>query len=224
MSKRCSKCNIIKNISCFYKDVTKNDKLGSNCKDCVKKSRRDKYSLNKEKMINKSMVYYNNNKEEVKKRKRKYYLKNREDILNNRKRYYVVNKTSIRERHATYQRERRSKDPIFKLKHNISSLIRISIGSKGFRKKTKTMSILGCDYEELMKHLNSNPYGLLFGDKGVDLDHIIPISSASTEEEVLFLNHYSNLQLLPSYYNRYIKKDEKFNRCHFEEWFNKNYK
>jgi hypothetical protein len=42
---------------------------------------------------------------------------------------------------------------------------------------------------------------------GWDIDHIIPISSAKTEEDVIRLNHYTNLQPLCSYTNRYIKKD-----------------
>jgi hypothetical protein len=38
-----------------------------------------------------------------------------------------------------------------------------------------------------------------------DIDHIIPLSTAKTEEEILKLNHYTNLQPLCSYTNRYIK-------------------
>ena len=40
-----------------------------------------------------------------------------------------------------------------------------------------------------------------------DIDHMIPISSAKTEEELIKLNHYTNLQPLCSYVNRFIKKD-----------------
>ena len=42
---------------------------------------------------------------------------------------------------------------------------------------------------------------------GWDIDHIIPISSAKTEDDILKLNHYTNLQPLCSYINRYIKRD-----------------
>lgn len=42
-------------------------------------------------------------------------------------------------------------------------------------------------------------------DYGWDLDHITPISSAKTENEIIRLNHYTNFQPLCSYTNRYIK-------------------
>ncbi|MDA3780009.1 MAG: hypothetical protein PF487_07320 [Bacteroidales bacterium] len=38
-----------------------------------------------------------------------------------------------------------------------------------------------------------------------DIDHIIPMTTAKTEEDVLRLNNYTNLQPLCSYNNRYIK-------------------
>jgi hypothetical protein len=44
-----------------------------------------------------------------------------------------------------------------------------------------------------------------------DLDHIIPISSAKTKEDLIKLNHYTNLQPLCSCYNRYIKRDSNLN-------------
>jgi hypothetical protein len=40
---------------------------------------------------------------------------------------------------------------------------------------------------------------------GWDIDHIIPLSLAKTEEEIIKLNHYTNLQPLCGYTNRYIK-------------------
>ena len=43
---------------------------------------------------------------------------------------------------------------------------------------------------------------------GWDLDHIIPISSAITIEDVINLNHHTNLQPLCSYTNRYVKRNK----------------
>lgn len=41
---------------------------------------------------------------------------------------------------------------------------------------------------------------------GWEIDHIIPISSAKTIEDIIKLNHFSNLQLLDSYINRKFKR------------------
>jgi hypothetical protein len=43
---------------------------------------------------------------------------------------------------------------------------------------------------------------------GWDIDHIIPLSSADIEEDIIRLNHYTNLQPLCSKVNREIKKDK----------------
>jgi hypothetical protein len=53
-------------------------------------------------------------------------------------------------------------------------------------------------------------YGKYNGSEkfGWDVDHIIPKSSATTEEELLKLNHFSNLQPLCSYINRDVKKNK----------------
>lgn len=42
---------------------------------------------------------------------------------------------------------------------------------------------------------------------GWDLDHIIPLSSAKCEDDVIRLNHYTNIRPLCSHYNRDIKRN-----------------
>jgi len=57
--------------------------------------------------------------------------------------------------------------------------------------------------------MNWDNHGLYNGkfNYGWDIDHIIPISSGKTEEDIFRLNHYTNLQPLCSKVNRDIKKD-----------------
>ena len=74
------------------------------------------------------------------------------------------------------------------------------------------------DVEDFKKYLESkfepwmswDNYGLYngIGNYGWDLDHIIPISSAITENDVIKLNHYTNLQPLCSFINRNVKKNK----------------
>jgi hypothetical protein len=53
-------------------------------------------------------------------------------------------------------------------------------------------------------------YGLYNGELnyGWDIDHIIPLSSGKTEDDLINLNHYTNLQPLCSKINRDIKKNK----------------
>ena len=92
-----------------------------------------------------------------------------------------------------------------------------SVKRNGYSKKTKTHQILGCSFEEFRDHIekqfepwmNWGNHGKYNGQPnfGWDFDHIIPHSSAVTEEEVIKLNHYTNLQPLCSHINRDIKRD-----------------
>ena len=80
------------------------------------------------------------------------------------------------------------------------------------------MNNLGCSLEELKVYIESkfepwmswDNYGKYNGELnyGWDIDHITPISKANTEEDVIKLNHYSNLQPLCSRVNRDIKRDK----------------
>jgi hypothetical protein len=137
--------------------------------------------------------------------KRQKSIKDREDI-EFRKREYLQKKARLKT------------DPLFKLTCNIRSLISSSI-KRGYSKKSKkTTEILGCNFEEFKTYIESKfetwmsweKYGRYNGELnyGWDIDHIIPISSAKTEEDVINLNHYTNFQPLCGYTNRYIKRDK----------------
>jgi hypothetical protein len=119
------------------------------------------------------------------------------------------------------QKTRRYKtDSLFKLTCAIRSNIKayiIRVQPTRQNKKAKTPVILGCNYFQFREHIEKqfsagmtwDNYGLYNGELnyGWDIDHIIPLSSAKTEEDILRLNHHQNLQPLCSKVNRYIKKD-----------------
>jgi hypothetical protein len=161
------------------------------------------------KIINKSEKYKEyclSNKERLKEAKRLYRISNKEKISKYNK-YYI----------GTYEKKRKESDPIFKLKCNLRTMISNSLKKKGYIKVSKSNAILGCSFIKFKEHLESNfqswmswdNYGKYNGELnyGWDIDHIIPLSSAITENDVIKLNHYTNLQPLCSYTNRVIKKD-----------------
>jgi len=170
-------------------------------------------NLEYRKKTNYDAKYYEKNSELIKNKRKNFYIRNKEKICLRQKNYTQNNILKIQ----TYYKNKELTSPIFKLKKNIRSLIRNSFYYRNFNKKSKTVEILGCSYEEFKIYLESKfeswmsweNRGWYNGEHnyGWDIDHIIPLDTAITEEDVIRLNHYTNLQPLCSYINRVIKKN-----------------
>jgi len=172
------------------------------------------YRIEKSESIRLSKIK-NKDINKIKIRSREYYLKNK-DILNEKSKLYQQrNKESLRNKNRLRNTKRRNNEPVFKLKCNIRRLIQLSLKSKGYTKDSKTFEILGCDVIKFKEYLESkfdhwmtwDNKGLYNGsfDYGWDLDHIIPLKTALTKEDVIKLNHYTNFQPLCGKLNREIK-------------------
>ena len=210
--KLCKKCLASKDISQFGIDKSKKDKLTIYCKDCLKQIREEnkgKYSFDKE--------YYKNVNQERKDYLKSYYQENKEKIKLNKKEYQENNKEKLKEYRREYKKTKKQNDKLFKLKLDVSKLILQTLKNNGYSKNTKTYDILGCSFEDFKLHLESQFESWMNWDNkgkyngelnyGWDIDHVIPVSSAKTQEEIIKLNHYTNLQPLCSYTNRVIKRD-----------------
>jgi hypothetical protein len=180
--------------------------------------RAKKYYIENKEIINiKNNEYRKNNEEKIKIIKQNHYLINKEEYNLRAKKYYAENKESIKHKNNEYQKNRRLSDPLYKLKGRIRNIVYKSIKNNGFTKSCKTYEILGCSFEDLKKHIESKfedwmnwgNYGLYNGSEGYgwDIDHITPLTSATTEDDIFKLNHHTNLQPLCSYINRDIKRD-----------------
>jgi hypothetical protein len=111
---------------------------------------------------------------------------------------YQKNKKELLKKSAKRSYNRRQNDPLFRLSINIRRLISLSISNYKYTKKSKTHAILGCSYKELHSHIESKfRDGMSWENRSKwHIDHIIPLASAKTEDELLRLNHYTNLQPL----------------------------
>lgn len=148
---------------------------------------------------------------------KEYYKKNKEKILKHSKQYFKDNQEVKQKKNNERYKERRKEDPVFKLTTNLKRNIRGVLKKNCYIKKSKTLDILGCSFEYFKNYIESlwedwmnwDNYGLYNGTEsyGWDIDHKIPTSSAITEEDVIKLNHYTNLQPLCSYINRVVKRD-----------------
>jgi len=187
--------------------------------------------MTKEEIKNYNREYYLKNKENWKKEKRKKYIsdynsKNKEHIKQYKREWYLKNKEKVREKNLKLHQDKYKNNPLFKLSASIRASIRNSLKRKNCPKKSRTHEILGCTFDEFKNYIESkfepwmnwDNYGNQNGiptEKNIawELDHIVPISSAITEEDLIRLNHYTNFQPLCIYTNRWIKR-EKITNAH----------
>jgi len=218
---QCSK-NRSKNWYTINKDTEEYKKKSADYASKTKEKRSKYYkewrTLNLDKVKKNGDKWRLNNIDKVKISRKKYKDSNREKLSEQGKEYYKNNKDACYQRTKKIIYHKYATDPLFKLKHNLRKRINNSIKRQGYSKLSKSFETLGCDFNTFKSYIENKferwmtweNYGGVPTDfnQNWDIDHIIPVSSATNEDEIIKLNHYTNLQPLCSYYNRYIKSDK----------------
>lgn len=172
---------------------------------------KDKEYRDKHKHINKEWQI--NNRKRVNEINRDWQKRNQEQVNAYMRSYRKKNKERLTKERNIKDKNKRDNDPLFKLRHNIRVLINKSFTrrNKWFKKNTMTEEILGCTIEFLIIYLTTKCGKILkvedFGKNGYHIDHIIPLSTADTEDEIIKLCHYTNLQ--PLWYTENLIKSNK---------------
>jgi hypothetical protein len=218
--KKCSKCHEIKDVCEFTKDKNKLDGLFVYCKVCKKLSAIKEYKKNKERILTYQKRHYLENSNKIKSRILNYELKNKEKIKEKVKTYYQKNienrllyakqyRENNKENRNAYEANRKKNDPIYKLKHLVRNRIYKFLILKRITKNNTTFEIVGCTPQELKIYLEQKFINnMSWENQGKwHIDHIIPLSSAKTEEELYKLCHFTNLQ--PMWATDNIKKGSK---------------
>lgn len=142
-------------------------------------------------------------------------LRNKEINPNSKQKYQKTQKYKDYQRlyQKTYNKFKRLYDPIFATKGRVRTRIRTFLKSNGYSKLSKTQEILGCDWNHLKTHLESKFVdGMSWENLRLwHIDHIIPLASAKSVEEVVRLCHYTNLQ--PLWAEDNMKKSDKILSC-----------
>lgn len=151
----------------------------------IQKIKRNIIKVIKKKLQNIRKKYAKEHQQEVKRYKQKYAENNTEKIKESKKRQ---------------RKERRKNDPCFNAILQLRYLVYSSLVLRNNYKKTShTYEILGCSYEEAWGHLKQTwleNYGKEWDGEPYHIDHIIPLATAKTKEDVVKLCNINNLQLL----------------------------
>jgi hypothetical protein len=214
----CTKCKIEKE-NCEFTFHKGTQKYVSRCKLCVKEYMINYYDKNKKKLLERSNLYYKENIEEklvyskkyreinvdkikIKKQSEDYLKKNRDRVNEWRQ--------NNKEKRNFYEKNRRKNDSMVRLTQYLRGRTGFYFKKMGINKEDKTFNIIGCSLvflkEFIEKKFTEGMSWELMG-KYIHIDHIIPLSSAKTEDELYKLCHYTNLQ--PLWAEDNLKKSNK---------------
>ena len=178
----------------------------------VKKNYRD----NKNKKLKYQNNYYKNNKKEILKKMKQYredfkdLIKERKnkDYINNKERYNERSKLNYHNKYKLdpnykkyrneYEVNKRKTDELYYLKHIVRSRLAKFLNISKFNKISSTFKMIGCTPQELKDHLEKQFVDNMNWDNRGQwhIDHIKPLASAESEEDLINLCHYTNLQPL----------------------------
>jgi hypothetical protein len=196
--KKCSKCDINKELYEFNIGKRYFDGRRSECRECQKISSKLYKEKNRSVINEKARSQYSQFPEIQKERSKKWEENHNEDFRNSylksNKKWEEKNKDKRREYKNNYSTQRLKTDSLFKLSRNV----RIRINKFLKNKKNNSLDIIGCSYLQLKEHLEKKfNNGMSWDNYGKwHIDHIIPLSSANNEDEVYKLCHHTNLQPL----------------------------
>jgi hypothetical protein len=129
------------------------------------------------------------------------YKKRINDKRNKRKKIKLETDPSYREKFYQKRRDKEkrknTRNPLYRFRKQMSSMMRRDI-KRGYKDNTLAHRILGADWVSVRAHIESQFVdGMSWENFGQwHMDHIIPLSLAKTEEEVIKLHHYKNIQPL----------------------------
>ena len=215
--KICSKCNLQKPLSEFRKK--KRYLLGytAMCKEWLNLCNKEYYAknlekikkyreLNKEKATIYNIKYKKENKELLKIKSLEYLKRVPESSKIKKVEYRIAN----RERYNKYKKYRWDNDPLYKLTVILRGRICSSFKrTRGWNKNNTTANILGIDFNGAKIYIERQfKNGMTWENQGEwHIDHIIPLATANTHDELIKLCHYTNLQ--PLWGNDNLKKGTK---------------
>lgn len=200
VKKICSKCKIEKHLCEFHKYTHSKDGFRTLCKECrkIEKIKNKLYrEKNKEKLTLKRTIWFEENPNYIKQYQKKYNIENRKKLNEKLKKWREKNKEKILQEQRKTKKEKYDNDINFKLSHLLRCRINKIIK---FKRNRSSIEILGCTIEEFKIYIEGKFKSEMswenYGYYGWHIDHIIPLSSAGSNEGFIELCHYTNLQPL----------------------------
>jgi hypothetical protein len=201
----CKKCKSEKNktyMEKYLSNPVNREKIRENKRKNEKKKALEN-RLIKQKLKEDALILLNIEKEkksqELERKRLAKEERNRMIAYKKTDEYKVEQKNKDNARRYERWKNKFKNDPLFALKKRLRTLIRGSFRKSGYTNfAMKTESIVGISYNEFKIYMESKFVNGMSWDNRLEwhIDHIIPLSSAKSEDELIALSHYTNLQPL----------------------------
>lgn len=201
----CKKCKSEKNkayMEKYLSNPVNRERIRENSRKNDKKKALEN-RLIKQKLKEDALILLNIEKEKKSQELERKRLENEERnrIIAYRKtdEYKIEQKKKDNERRKLRWKNKWENNELFAIKHRLRTLVRNSFRKKGYsRFESRTEEIVGINYNEFKIYMESKFVdGMSWENRGEwHIDHIIPLSAAKSQEELIALSHYTNLQPL----------------------------
>lgn len=200
--KKCTKCQIEKELDQYHKDKQKKDGYCPICKECQKLYHLNYDLIHKDNKSKHSKQHYINNKNNVLNKSKLYYelVKEKSDFKINRQIYSKIYNKNNRDKINSYTRDKMKNDSSFYLSKCLRDRLYQFLKEGGYRKYKKTQDVLGCTWNEFKIWIESHFLeGMSWENRGRgynkwNIDHGIPLQWAKNDDEIYKLSHYTNLK------------------------------
>ena len=208
--KTCIICNIEKDLSEFNKLSKSPSGYQNKCRECHSRIKKEWYERKKESD--------SNFLEERNRKSRERYFERlnsepdfKEKLSESVKDYHENKKEDVnwRKERNRLQTERINRNPLLKFRRRLVEKLRRNIFGKGYKENSFTYKVLGCDCQHFKNYIESQfKEGMSWENYGEwHFDHIIPLSIAKSEDEVIKLCHHTNVQ--PLWWQDNVEKSNK---------------
>ena len=184
-------------------------------KEKLREEKQKRRKENPEKAREADKKWAEKNKEKLREYRRRHRERNLEKVLERVRKWQKLNPEKAREscrkwwakkgrdRARKYAKNRRAQNPLFALASNLRGRVRVAFRRRNLAKPEGIENILGSTIAEAKAHIEAQfKTGMSWENYGEwHVDHIIPLASAKTPEELVALCHFTNLQPLWAYEN-----------------------